>query len=475
MNLFGTLALIGWPVVVVALFALLPPRRALVISFMGAWLFLPVGGWALEGLPDYTKSTATTMAAFAAAMVFDSRRILALRPKWIDLPMLGWMAASFASAVANGFGVYGGISMMMGPLFEWALPWVLGRAYFSDREGLAELARGFFAGAVLYVPLILFENRMSPQLNGWIYGQMRGTWRNIGTFGFLGWQPTVFMQNALALTLFMASASLIGFWLWRTRAARTVFGWPISWCVPAVMVATVLCKSLGSNLIMVMGVTGLYLSSRLKRKVLLLALLMGAPTYMALRANGLWSGRDLVDFVAKFATEERQASLAGRLDNEDLLIAHAQQRPWLGWSGWGRSLIWNEWGGQVTVADGFWIIALGTTGIVGLASVTLALLLPALRMIWRHPAAALGHPALAPAAALAVAIGMYQIDCLFNAMLHPLFPLMAGGLAGLAIAGNAPRALRHRGGGTWRQRPLAARPPAQAGLRPAVAAGESAR
>ena len=45
----------GWIPAVLALFALFPPRRAVIISFLIAWLFLPMASFKLGGLPDYAR------------------------------------------------------------------------------------------------------------------------------------------------------------------------------------------------------------------------------------------------------------------------------------------------------------------------------------------------------------------------------------------------------------------------------------
>ena len=62
MNALVPIALLGWIAVTLALFTLLIPRRAVLASYLGAWLFLPVAGIALPGFPDYTKITAASVS-----------------------------------------------------------------------------------------------------------------------------------------------------------------------------------------------------------------------------------------------------------------------------------------------------------------------------------------------------------------------------------------------------------------------------
>ena len=53
---------------------------------------------------------------------------------------------------------------------RWALPWLLGRTYFTDFESQRALALIIVVGALLYVPFALWEVKMSPQLHSQVYG-----------------------------------------------------------------------------------------------------------------------------------------------------------------------------------------------------------------------------------------------------------------------------------------------------------------
>ena len=92
-------------------------------------------------------------------------------------------------------------------------------------------------------------------------------------------------------------------------------------------------------------------------------LLCVAPIYYAVRISDIWSGQSAVELARSLLNDERAQSLEFRLDNEDLLIAKALQRPIFGWGGWGRNFVYDESEHRrVTVVDGMWIIALGSYG-----------------------------------------------------------------------------------------------------------------
>ncbi len=57
-NALVYVALFGWVPLVLVLFAVLPPRRAVIFSFLIAWLFLPMSHLKLDGIPDYNKMSA---------------------------------------------------------------------------------------------------------------------------------------------------------------------------------------------------------------------------------------------------------------------------------------------------------------------------------------------------------------------------------------------------------------------------------
>jgi tetratricopeptide (TPR) repeat protein len=152
------------------------------------------------------------------------------------------------------------------------------------------------------------------------------------------------------------------------------------------------------------------------------------PFYEVTRAWNLWSARELVDLSRSAINEERAESLEFRMVNEDMLAAKALQRPVFGWGGWGRARVYNAEGKDISITDGYWIIALGNHGIVGMASLTASCLLPLVLLTFRYRVRSWTTPAVAPAAALAILLGLFMIDNLSNAMLNPIYTLAIGGL-----------------------------------------------
>ncbi len=439
MEYFGSpmvlIALFGFVPLAVLLFVALAPRQAVIWGFLLGWLFLPFASVKIaQGIPVFSKVVAVNLGVFLGAMIFDSARLLQVRWRWFDGAMIMWVAVSTFSSLSNGLGLYDGLSSSMTHMLMWGLPWWIGRAYFSDPQGLRELALGMVKGGLIYMPLSWYEVRMSPQLHNAIYGFSQHDWFQMLRFG--GYRPILFMQHGLAVGMWFTAATLCALWLRATGSIRQLWGAPMTLWVALLVITTILCKSVNAILLLGMGTAALWIMWRMRWSVAVLGLLLIPPTYILLRAPGLWSGQSLVDAVNLVVNQERGGSLQFRMDNEDRLAEKAMTRPLFGWGGWGRERAVDETGHDISTTDGLWVIALGQNGLVGLVSISLCFLLPAFLLYRRMSPANWGHPAVAPAAALAVLASLHMIDNLANAMINPFFILAAAGVAGAAGAGS---------------------------------------
>jgi hypothetical protein len=270
---------------------------------------------------------------------------------------------------------------------------------------------------------------MSPQLHQLVYGFHQHSFGQTKRFG--GWRPMVFMQHGLMLSLWMVAASLMGFSLWLGGSYRRLAGIPTPIFVSILLLVTVACKSGGATVLLLLGLVILYCCRRRSAHIPLLCLTLIPPLYMCGRASDFWSGSRVVNLAAEVNTQ-RAGSLQFRLDAEKQLLDRAWQRPVFGWGGWNRAHVISEHGKDLATTDGLWILAFGQRGIVGLAALTCALLLPSL--VWlRISSATLAQPALAGAKALAVFVPLYMIDNLMNAMVNPLYAIAAGGLLSVGM------------------------------------------
>ena len=121
------------------------------------------------------------------------------------------------------------------------------------------------------------------------------------------------------------------------------------------------------------------------------------------------------------------------------MAAKALQQPWFGWGGWGRNRVHDEWGQDVSITDGLWILELGRHGYAGLLAWLAAIVMPLSLLTWRYSARRLTSAALAPALSLGVLVTLYAIDCLVNAMVNPVFMLAGGGVVAFALVPQGQR------------------------------------
>lgn len=432
-NLVVPLVMFAWIPIVFYLFSRFPPRRAVVISFVTAWLYLPQAAMSLPGLPDYTKVTATSYGILLATFVFDSDRLQSFRFGWLDLPMLIWCLCPLPTALDNGLGLYDGVSSTLGQSVIWGIPYFLGRIYFSDLAGLHQLAMGIFIGGLTYMPLCLIESRISPQLHNIVYGG-----HAFADFGqsirLGGYRPTVFMSHGLAVGAFMMASTLIGFWYWQTGTVKKVWKYPIAWWVGALLFTFIMLKSTGAYVNLAIGI-GILLAGKYFRTALPVYILIAVMCiYLYINAmTGNYFADQIIETLSRFLEPDRIASLQFRFNNEELLSDKAREQIVLGWGGWGRNLIYEN-GQQKTIPDSLWILAFGVHGLVGLTSLFSALLAPVFSLFWsRYPARLWARPEVASAATLAIALTLYVLDCLVNAMVNPLYILISGGIAGVVL------------------------------------------
>ncbi len=433
------LVVIAWIPTVIYLFQRFPPQRAVIVSFIAGWLFLPVINYTLPGIPDITKMNATCYGILLATVIYDAGRMTSFKLGWLDLPMLIWCLCPLPSSIANDLGLYSGFSSVLDQTMTWGVPYFLGRIYLANLMGLRQLAIGIFIGGLVYVPLCIYEVRMSPQLHLMIYGYYAGGVEYfLQSIRFGGYRPMVFMNHGLMVGAWMMTTTLIGIWLWKSGTIKHIWNIPVPRLVIVLLITFVLCKSTGAYILLVIGIVLLFSSTWLRTAIPVFLLILGMSLYLYQGVTGSVSGEQIYDIAVKVTNEERAQSLKFRLDQEIPLSEKARQRIIFGWGGFGRNRVFTrDWKGDLvdnSITDSLWIIVFGLNGLVGLVSITASMLLPpASLFIFRYRASYWFHPKVAPAAVLAVALTLYMLDCIINAMTNPVFALISGAIAGLVL------------------------------------------
>jgi hypothetical protein len=216
------------------------------------------------------------------------------------------------------------------------------------------------AGLFYSLPM-LFEIRMSPQLHTWIYGYFPHSFAQ--QFRSDGFRPVVFMGHGLLVAFFTVIVLISALALWKNKVKIHVFSAKsVSYYFLMVLV---LCKSLAS---LAYGLFAFLLIRNIKPKTqhrIAILLVSLAMLYPVMSIMNTFPQQTVIN-MATLIDKDRAGSLQFRFDNENILLAHAKERLYFGWGGWGRNRVYDaETGKDISVTDGGWIITLGQFGLFG--------------------------------------------------------------------------------------------------------------
>lgn len=503
-NAIAYLALFSFPVVVVVLFWKLPLPKALVASIFGGYLFLPNGvGIDLPVLPALDKTLLPALMAGLMCLVMARKPAPALR-RAAPMPgprraAAGWTppAAALPSEPAPALarttrgrtlfrllfaGLFlvpvltvwqnpepiiagpriipglkpydvGSLMLQLGVTF---LPFWLAQRFLARPEEQVLLLKAFVLSALGYSLLCLYEIRMSPQLNHMLYGFYPHDFlQHIRAGGF---RPMVFLQHGLLVGIYLGMSVLAAatLFLWSKRNGReglSVFGWAAAaiWLVLVLF----LSKTVGAFSLVLLFLP-ILLMTGVPGQLLFAMIIAGITLFYPLLRGAGAIPVDAVYAAAQAVSQERADSLKFRLDNEDVLLERAAEKPLSGWGSWGRNLTYNQYNGdQVTTPDGAWIIVIGTFGWIGYLSYFGLLTAPLFLLGLSRRRLGIS----VESSGLALVLALNLLDLVPNASLTPLTYMIAGALAGryaLAGAGQpeaaatlGPRAPKPGRSGAW--------------------------
>ena len=434
---------IAYALLAAFLFALLPLRRAILASYVGGWLALPVGSYAdyqygftveLIGnaLPApamlVAKAWVAPLVTLILAIVRDRRRLLAWRPGWIDLPMASWclwplivgMLASRPSPAP-----------MMSSLYlaaAWGAPWLLARVYLGDDAGRLDLAKGLAMGALVIAPLGLAEGMARPFVHQALYGPH--PFVSDGTERYIGFRPLLMFENGNQYGIFMALAAVAAVAAWRQERSRTG-----AICAAILVCMAVLSQSAGAILLMVAGLFVLLIPVRgphVRRAAIGIAALcvLIAPLYV----SGVLP---IERFVRHTATGQKllaavratgRGSIAWRVSQDQKVASLVRQHPLVGTSRW------DWWRPSKTRPWNLALLIIGQFGLLALLAVGAILIVGSMQTILASPSRPIVAQGLAWVTLLAA------LDALLNSFVFLPALLTAGALPSARWDGARTRA-----------------------------------
>jgi len=440
-----------FPIAMLALLAFVPlavlafgrfPRSAAAAGVMLAGtVFLPeYVAWDFPLIPPLDKEYITCLSLLLGALVYRNGSIVRARPGWGPEALVVLMfLANIAAAATNpnamwdegrlepGQGVWSVVAQTGDDILSVGLPFFLGRALFTTRKDLRVLLTLLAATGLVYTGLIVVEVAMSIplkvfQLSRVVYDiPMRPQWR----WGVI--QPVVFMDNGLAVATFMASCLLAAAGL--AKARLPVFRVASKRVVGMLWLGLVMTWNVAGN---IYGAAFALASAIVTPRMLAtiaLSLTGLACVYPALRMADVFPNQELVA-LAKDFDAERARSLKGRFDEEDFVLGPIDERIWFGWGTYTRIPGAETFGEGEPGLDAWWVIRLGTNGVVGLELQSAMFLLPVL-LAWRR-IRRFGKRDAALLAALMAIVSIRATDLLINGWWDSLPIYFAGALYGLS-------------------------------------------
>lgn len=439
-NIIAYLALALWPVVAWRLWSRLDRGRALIWTVLGGYLLLPpLTAFDLPVIPNLDKVSIPNLMALVCALWLAQDRISFVPKSGLGKALIlvyvlspfgtvltNGDALYFAQAQINGMRIYDSLAAISYQLIA-LMPFFLARRYLGSPEGARAILAALVAAGLAYSLPMMIEVVMSPQMNVWVYGFFQHDFFQTIRYG--GYRPVVFLPHGLwvAFFAFMAVAAAGAGLRNLPPEAR-----PKALVVLLYLVGMlVLCRSAGP-IIYALALTPLILLAPPRWQLLVaVGMALVVMSYPVLRGAHLVP----VDQILAFAdglSPERAYSLRFRIENEEILLARAQERPWFGWGGYGRAFTHDPVTGKtLNIADGAWVILMGNYGWVGYVTEFGLFTLP-LVLLGRE---ALRQPkeALSPwVGAVALIFGANMMDLLPNATQVPFTWLMAGALLGEA-------------------------------------------
>ena len=460
-NTLAYVALFGWPAVCVILFVMLPLEAAAIWSLLAGYLLLPSAiNVDIHYFPPLGKVSIIGLTTLLLCLMKGTRSSAPRRSFMIYLFAVLFIVSPVFTALNNsyelqiggrsipGFYPLNGVKLALQNAFTLA-PFVVGMRYLYTDEARGLLIKSIIIGALLYSLPMLVEIRLSPQLQRMVYGANPAGFITLARAG--GFRPLVFLNSGLEVALF-TSMTLIAATVMIKARRRLVH-------VPAGAVAAylggllVLCKTLGAILYGAVAFP-LVLFAKPKTWVNISCLvIIIIAAYPMLRSYDIIPVRR-VAAITTVVSAERGGSFQFRVQNEDRLLAKANQKPLLGWGTWGRNRIYNqESGTDESITDGEWIIRFGMFGWLGYLSLygLFATAIFSARRGVRGPVTS--STILLGGLTLMFAINL--IDLIPNANLLPLTYLLAGSIAGRSRATVKVQRDRFIGAASRLQRPVA--------------------
>lgn len=457
-NILAYVVLFSWPLVTWFLFRRLKLTEAITATVLLGYLFIPERvSIKLSGVPALDKAFMPSLCALIAVILYrkaeksmqmrlarrdpngadtgrrvqaavtvkdsSSRFVILVMAILVFAPVLTWFTNQqpifIGGLVLPGVRPYD-IGSMGLSIIVLLLPFLLARRELGSREAQMGIFKIFTYCALVYTIPIVWEARMSPQLNVNLYGFFAHDWIQHVRGGYF--RPIVFLEHGLRVGIFLT----LGMIACATLARANADGRRGLWLIALVYMSfcMVISRNTGALGIALVLIPFILIASVRIQLILACIIALVVLLYPIARGSEIIPTQKILDAAYSF-NPDRGQSLEFRLTNEDNLLQRANEKPLAGWGPWGRSRIYDsETGKDTSVTDGSWIIIIGMYGWIGYIGQFGLLTLPLVVMLLRQRR--FGFDPLDAGLAMMVAANL--IDLVPNSSNVSILWLLAGSL-----------------------------------------------
>ena len=362
----------SWPIFVLWLLLKYPIKKSIFIAITSAVLLLPAGFKIdLPLLPPIDKETVTGLS-IAILLFILRKRFSIFHPGLITKLFIAYFIVLIITVELNAMPIitakkylpglthYDAFSLII-RVTLYTMPFYLGRFFSSNLRETEDYYKLLVIMALIYTIPMLIELKISPQLNYMFYGIQPAQFLQQVREG--GYRPMVFIGHGLSMAFWFSTAIIAAGALYKNKI-RVAIASPFA-ILAYLVVVLVLCKTWSAMLYAFFGLLFIFKLKPKKQVKLSFIIAIIIIFYPVAKVTDTFPQKAIISAISQYSAERAQ-SLDFRFQNEDEMLAHAMQKPFFGWGGWGRNRLYStEDGRDLSVIDGRWIGELGVNGWIG--------------------------------------------------------------------------------------------------------------
>lgn len=424
----------SWPLVILWLLIRYPIKQAIFIAIALSTLLLPSGfSIDLPILPPLEREDIASLSLVIFLFLLGKR--LHFANSGIIILIICYLGVVILSSADNGTPTLAGGKLLPGFTYHdaissimqflvWIIPFFLGRHFFNSIKDNEVIFKILVVVALIYSLPMLYEIRFSPLLHRMVYGYDGSDFiQNMREGGF---RSTVFVGHGLHLAFIISSCCIAALALHKNKIRIAKLS-PLM-VVVYLVVILILSKTWSALFYVCLAAIFIYRFSPSKQTKWALLIAAFVLLYPVWKIAGVIPDKEIISTINEY-NADRGASLAFRFENEKTLLERALKKPLFGWGSQGRNRIYDNYGNDISVTDGAWILQIGIYGSLGFLfyySILLTPLFYAMKNI-RHIKEFKDQVYFAT---LAVILSICLVDSIPNTGMKSIHLLLAGALLG---------------------------------------------